>query len=155
MTDLDQPSPPQTRPGSTDAGPAEDIVGTARQIIEATDPDSTLPRCELQAVHLGHHHGTDGALLALAALGLTRRLGRMARPRLRLATAAYLSLMLAYGLWNAAQDFWLEQLVKRGTVSVELPSALRPSLSPAWLVVLAAAAAVYAVLVRRPATLRR
>ncbi len=55
MTDLDQPSPPQTRAGSPDAGSAEDIVGTARQIVEAADPDGTLPRCELQAVHLGFH----------------------------------------------------------------------------------------------------
>jgi hypothetical protein len=59
--------------------------------------------------------------------------------------------MLAYGLWNAVQDFWLEQLVKRGSVSVEIPSALRPSLSSAWLVLLVGAAAVYALLMRRPA----
>lgn len=130
---------------------ADDVPGLGRLVYaqEAT-PEPGQP--QLRAVHLGHHHGTDGAFLALAALALTRQLGLMARSRLRVATTAYLSLMLAYGLWNAVQDFWLEQLVKRGTVSVEIPSALRPSLSVAWLVLLAGAAALYAVLIRsRPA----
>ncbi len=129
---------------------ADDIPGLGSLVYaQEVTPEPGQPR--LRAVHLGHHHGTDGALLALVALALSRQLGRIVRPRLRLATTAYLSLMLAYGLWNAVQDFWLEQLVKRGTVSVEIPSALRPSLSLAWLVLLAGAAAVYAVLVRRPA----
>jgi hypothetical protein len=129
---------------------ADDVPGLGSLVFaQEIVPEPGQP--ELRAVHLGHHHGTDGALLALVALALTRQLGRMARPRLRVATAAYLALMLAYGLWNAVQDFWLEQLVKRGTVSVEIPSALRPSLSFAWLVLLAGAAAVYALLMRRPA----
>jgi len=129
---------------------ADDLPGLGSLVYaQEVVPEPGQPA--LRAVHLGHHHGTDGALLALVALALSRQLGRIARPRLRLATTAYVSLMLAYGLWNAVQDFWLEQLVKRGTVSVEIPSALRPSLSLAWLVLLAGAAAVYAVLVRRPA----
>jgi hypothetical protein len=129
---------------------ADDVPGMGSLVYaEELTPEPGQP--ELRAVHLGHHHGTDGAFLALAALALTRQLGRMARPRLRLAVTGYLSLMLAYGLWNAVQDFWLEQLVKRGTVSVEIPSALRPSLSLAWLLLLAGAAALYAVLIRRPA----
>jgi len=129
---------------------ADDLPGLGSLVYaQEVVPEPGQPA--LRAVHLGHHHGTDGALLALVALALSRQLGRMARPRLRLATAAYVSLMLAYGVWNAVQDFWLEQLVKRGTVSVEIPSALRPSLSLAWLVLLAGAVAVYAVLVRRPA----
>jgi hypothetical protein len=129
---------------------ADDVPGLGT-LVYAQEVTPEAGRPGLRAVHLGHHHGTDGAFLALAALALTRQLGRMARPRLRLATAAYLSLMLAYGLWNAVQDFWLEQLVKRGTVSAEIPSALRPGLTVAWLVLLAGAAGLYAVLTRRTA----
>jgi hypothetical protein len=132
---------------------ADDVPGLGSLVYaQEVTPEPGQP--QLRAVHLGHHHGTDGALLALVALALTRQLGRMARPRLRLWTAGYLAFMLAYGLWNAVQDFWLEQLVKRGTVSAEIPSALRPSLSAAWLGVLAGAAALYAVLVRRTAATR-
>jgi hypothetical protein len=93
---------------------------------------------ELVAVHKGHHHGTDGTLLALAALALSRQLP-LVRSRLRAAFGFYLALMLVYGLANALQDFWLEQLVKRGATSFELPSMLRPSLSPAWAAIVAAA----------------
>ena len=92
------------------------------------------------AVHLGHHHGLDGVLLACTALLLTRPVARLPAGRLRFGLAAYLSLMLMYGLANALQDFWLEQLVKRGTTDTALPSVLRPSLEPAWLGILAAAA---------------
>jgi hypothetical protein len=91
----------------------------------------------LAAVHLGFHHGTGGVLLALSALGLSRV------PRTR-AVAAYLSLMLAYGLGNAIQDGWNEQLWKRGSVDHHLESVLRPELSLGWLTILAGAAAIYA-----------
>jgi hypothetical protein len=37
------------------------------------------------------------------------------------------------------QDAWTEQLVKRGTVSVKIPSLIRPSASWAWAAMLAAA----------------
>ncbi len=49
--------------------------------------------------------------------------------------------MLAYGAVNAVQDAWLEQLVKRGWVGWEIPSALRPGFVPVWLAVLALAGA--------------
>jgi hypothetical protein len=91
----------------------------------------------LAAVHLGFHHGTGGVLLALAALALSRA------PRTR-ALAAYLSLMLAYGLGNAFQDGWNEQLWKRGTVDHHIASVLRPELSVGWLTILVGAAAIYA-----------
>jgi hypothetical protein len=97
---------------------------------------------ELVAVHKGHHHGTDGTLLALAALALSRQLP-LVRPRLRTALGLYLSLMLVYGLANALQDFWLEQLVKRGATSFDLPSMLRPSISPAWAAIVAAALLIH------------
>ena len=90
------------------------------------------------AVHLGFHHGIGGVLLALAALALSRV------PASR-ALAGYLSLMLSYGLANAVQDGWNEQLWKRGTVDTEIASVLRPELSWEWLAIVAAAAAIYAL----------
>jgi hypothetical protein len=93
-------------------------------------------------VHLGHHHGTDGLLLVLAGLGLSR-VARSAGLR------AYVALMLVYGGANLVQDFWHEQLVKRGTTDVEIPSLLIPEPSWAWAVLTALAAAVFSSI--RPA----
>jgi hypothetical protein len=91
----------------------------------------------IAAVHLGFHHGFGGVLLALTALALSRvPAGRTLR--------AYLSLMLAYGLANAIQDAWNEQLWKRGTVDWQIPSLIRPELSWGWLAIVVAAAAIYA-----------
>lgn len=98
----------------------------------------------LAAVHFGVHHGTGGVLLALAALALSRA------PGSRL-LAAYLSLMLAYGLGNALEDGWNEQLWKRGWVDTHVESVLRPDLSVGWLAILAAAAAIYKTWFRPPA----
>jgi hypothetical protein len=103
---------------------------------------------ELRAVHLGHHHGMDGVLLAWTALLLSRVPARMQGVGLRRALTAYLSLMLVYGVANALQDFWLEQLVKRGATDLTLPSMLRPEATPAWAAVLAAAALIYVALSR-------
>jgi hypothetical protein len=97
----------------------------------------------LRAVHLGRHHGMDGTLLALTALALSRSLPQLRREWLRLALGAYLSLMLVYGLANAAQDFWLEQVVKRDWTDERLPSVIRPALSADWAVLIGAGAAVY------------
>jgi hypothetical protein len=97
----------------------------------------------LRAVHLGRHHGIDGVLLALTALALSRTLPQLRREWLRLAFAAYLSLMLAYGLANAAQDFWLEQVVKRDWTDERLPSVIRPAFSVEWAVLVGAAAVLY------------
>lgn len=95
------------------------------------------------AVHLGFHHGNGGVLLALAALLLSRApAGRALR--------GYLSLMLAYGLANALQDAWNEQLWKRGWVDVHVASVIRPDLTWGWLVIVAAAAAIYALWFRPP-----
>jgi len=98
---------------------------------------------DIRAVHLGHHHGMDGSLLALTAIALRSFPARMRRPSLRIAVAALLSLMLAYGLANAVQDFWGEQIVKRGWAGETLPSVLRPDVSFAWLGILVAAALAY------------
>jgi hypothetical protein len=101
------------------------------------------------AVHLGEHHGFNGVLLALTALLLWPALGRMRRPRFREATRAYLGLLLVYGLVNGAQDFWTEQVVKRGWVEREIPGALEPRLAPVWAVMIALAAVVVAIDVAR------
>lgn len=92
----------------------------------------------IAAVHLGFHHGYGGVLLALTALVLSRV---PAGAPLR----AYLSLMLAYGLANAAQDAWNEQLWKREWVDVRVADVIRPELSWGWLAIVLAAAAVYAL----------
>ena len=91
----------------------------------------------IAAVHLGFHHGMGGVELAASALLLSRvHAGQALR--------GYLSLMLAYGLANALQDGWNEQLWKRGTVDRHLDSVLRPELSLGWLAILAGAAAIHA-----------
>ena len=102
---------------------------------------------ELRAVHVGHHHGMGGALLAIASIVLSRTVPQV-RGRLGVALAIYLALMLAYGLASVVEDFWLEQVVKRGWTEFELPSMLRPELSPAWGGVVVAAALAYRLLYR-------
>jgi hypothetical protein len=98
-----------------------------------------------QAVHAGFHHGWAGVMLALTALLLSRALPYLSRPRLRHALALYLSFLLAYGLANAVQDFQLEQIVKRGLMTYQLPMVLVPALNWAWALILLAAAAIYAL----------
>ena len=102
----------------------------------------------LHAVHLGHHHGLDGILLALAGLFLSRVPGRMPRRGEGTALGIYVALLLTYGLANALQDGWNEQLVKRGTYDSKLPSVIRPDLSAAWLGILPGATAIYFLLFR-------
>jgi hypothetical protein len=97
----------------------------------------------LHAVHLGHHHGLDGTLLALSALALSRVVGQLRPPALRIAVGLYVALMLVYGLANALQDFWLEQLVKRGTTSLELPTMTVPRVSWEWLAIVLVALLIH------------
>jgi hypothetical protein len=104
--------------------------------------DGTL----IAAVHLGHHHGLDGALLVVTALLLSRVSidGRV----LRIVLFSYLGAMFAYGAVNCVQDAWNEQLVKRGWTDSSIPSAILPSAKPIWLVVVTLAAATAFVLLR-------
>ena len=95
------------------------------------------------AVHHGHHHALDGFLLTVTALLLSRLLGGIRRRRMRTAAAAYLSLMLVYGLTNMANDLWSEQVVKRDWTTWEIPDVLSPKASPAWAAMLACAVVVY------------
>jgi hypothetical protein len=110
-------------------------------------PDPVLadevPRGEEEvAVHLGGHHGTYGVILVLSALALSR-LGR------RTVTSIVLALLLAYGAALAAEDFWHEQIQKRGTSDWTFPSVLEPRLDWAWLGILLATAAVELAWFRR------
>jgi len=108
--------------------------------------DEALPEPghpDLRAVHLGHHHGLDGLLLALSALALSRVVSDLRTRFLRPALGFYLSLMLVYGLANSLEDVWLEQLVKRGTTSLRLPTMTVPELSWAWAAILAAALLIH------------
>ena len=90
------------------------------------------------AVHLGHHHGLDGAMLAATAI-LVRDLPRSFAGR------AYVALMFAYGIVNCIQDAWTEQVVKRGWTGRTIPNALEPRLNAVWLVIVLIAAVTYLV----------
>jgi hypothetical protein len=105
----------------------------------------------LHAVHLGNHEGLDGWLLAATALGLRPALRRMHPTRLRSVLAGYLALLMGYGLMVAANDFWHEQLVKRGTTSYSLPDVITPAVTWGWAVLLVLAAALYVAAFRQPA----
>jgi hypothetical protein len=100
----------------------------------------------IAAVHLGHHHGLDGTLIALSALLLSRP--RLRTGRHATVTRLYVSLAFAYGALNMTQDYWNEQLVKRGWLDWKIPSALEPRLEWVWLVILGVAV-VTALALRR------
>jgi hypothetical protein len=99
------------------------------------------------AVHHGHHHGMDGVLLVVTVLLLSRLLPSVRARALRGVLGAYLTLMLCYGIGNIANDFWLEQVVKRGWTLWEVPDVTEPKASVAWAVIVLAAAALWALLV--------
>ena len=98
----------------------------------------------LPAVHLGHHHGFDGALLLISALLLSR----MRLPRYGTVFIALVGSLAAYGAMNFVQDTWHEQLVKRGWLAWDLPSALVPRAHWIWLVTIAFAGGATLVLLR-------
>lgn len=95
------------------------------------------------AVHHGHHHGMDGLLLVVTSLVLSRLLPAIRTRGLRLVTSAYVSLMLAYGLGNIANDFWIEQVNTRHWTRWVWPSVLEPGATWAWAVLVVAATAVW------------
>lgn len=107
---------------------ADDIPGLG--FFMSAEPSPEEP--ELAAVHLGHHHGMDGTLLALSALALSRVVRDVRTRYLGGAFGFYVALMFVYGSANAVQDLWFEQLVKRGTTSLEIPSMIVPKPSWAW-----------------------
>lgn len=97
------------------------------------------------AVHHGHHHGMDGALLVLSALLLSRVLVSVRRGWPRGLLGAYLALLFCYGAGNVANDFWLEQVVKRGWTDWQIPGVTTPKASVAWGVIILAAVAIWAI----------
>jgi hypothetical protein len=96
------------------------------------------------AVHHGDHHGLNGVLLVSTALLLSRLLPSIRRSGLRLVTAAYLALLFGYGVGNIANDFWLEQVVKRGWTSWLVPSVLEPRITWGWAVIVVEACVIWA-----------
>ena len=95
------------------------------------------------AVHLGHHHGFMGALLVLFALLLSRP--RLAHLNLGRAYSLLVSALLAYGAANLVQDFWHEQVVKRGWTEHDIPSVTTPRVAVVWVLVVGATALAYAL----------
>jgi multisubunit Na+/H+ antiporter MnhG subunit len=101
------------------------------------------------AVHHGVHHGLQGLLLVLTALLLSRLLSGQRRPPEQ-ARALLLSLVLAYGLGNIANDAWLEQVTERGWSRDAIPSVLGFTANWLWLAVLVTAAVVWLAWFGRP-----
>jgi len=100
------------------------------------------------AVHLGHHEGLDGFLLAWSALLLWRCLPAFSSRRLRGLFRGVLCLLLCYGFAVGFGDFWLEQIAKRGWTSWTV-DILYPALTASWAILLGAAVVLWAV-TRRP-----
>jgi hypothetical protein len=96
----------------------------------------------MAAVHLGDHHGFNGTIFALTALVLARAVWQIGQNWLRLAMTAYLAFMFVYGVTNMLQDFWGEQIVKRGWLDASFPSVVLPKLSLPWLLMLLATVVV-------------
>jgi hypothetical protein len=92
------------------------VVGAPFLSRERRPPESSEA-----AVHLGHHHGIDGVLLALTALTLSRTLARLRPAPVREGLSLYLAGLFVYGVARAAEDAWNEQVVKRGWTSLKLP----------------------------------
>jgi hypothetical protein len=95
------------------------------------------------AVHHGQHHGWEATMLSLTALAFSR----LPRPRL---LDVYLALMLAYGVGNLVNDDWLEQVVKRGWTSHEVPSILTPAANWGWAAVLVGTVLIWRLWFRQP-----
>ena len=96
------------------------------------------------AVHHGHHHGMDGALLVLSALLLSRLVPSLNGWR-RASLGAYLAVLFCYGAGNLANDYWLEQVVKRGWTEWSIPNVTTPKPSVAWAVIVVSAGAMWAI----------
>jgi hypothetical protein len=99
------------------------------------------------AVHHGHHHGLDGTLLVATALVLSRLVPSIRARALRGVLGGYLAAIACYGVGNIANDFWLEQVTKRGWTLWEVPDVTTPKATTAWALILIAAAVLFLVLV--------
>jgi hypothetical protein len=56
------------------------------------------------------------------------------------------ALLFVYGIANFVEDFWGEQVVKRGWSDWHMPQMIRPELSPAWGLMLLVAVGIYVLL---------
>jgi hypothetical protein len=129
---------------------ASDLPLVGRLVLaEQIRPNPGSAEPSLHAVHLGRHHGMDGTLLALTGLALSRVVPDLRSPARRQLLAVLVSALVVYGVLNAAQDDWYEQVVKRGWTDAALPSFLRPGLTWAWALLLASTAVVYGTVGRR------
>jgi hypothetical protein len=92
----------------------------------------------------------DGILFAVSSLILAGGFGHLCPGRLKSALGWYLALMLPYGVGNALNDGWTEQIVKRGTTDWHIPEMLRPEPNLPWLLILIATVIVWFLLFRSP-----
>jgi hypothetical protein len=99
------------------------------------------------AVHHGHHHGMDGVLLVTTALLLSRLVPAIRGRFLRGLLGGYLALLACYGAGNIANDFWLEQVTKRGWTLWEIPDVTTPKVTAAWAIIVVAAIVLWVWLV--------
>ena len=109
-----------------------------------TQPGNPIPH---PAVHHGQHHGMDGVLLVATALVLSRLVPSIKARLLRGVAGAYLALLFCYGVGNIANDFWLEQVTKRGWTTWEVPDVTTPKVTAAWAIVALGAIVLFVVLV--------
>jgi hypothetical protein len=109
------------------------------------------------AVHYGDHHGLEGTLLVITGLLLSRLLGAIRSRKLHAASGFVCALLIAYGLGNVANDFWLEQVAKRGWTRHVLPNVLEPRANLGWLVIVVGALALWLIAFRprTPASVSR
>lgn len=121
------------------------VLGTLYQTGELrTQPGDPILH---HAVHHGHHHGTDGVLLVASALLLSRLVPAIRGRFVCGLLGAYLALLACYGAGNIANDFWLEQVVKRGWTLWEVPDVTTPKVSGAWAIIVVGAIVVWVWLV--------
>jgi hypothetical protein len=115
------------------------------RLFQTGDAGHQLPGdpVALPAVHHGHHHGMDGLLLVLSALLLSRVLRLLQASLARTVVSLYLALMFCYGVANMLNDFWGEQVAKRGWTDWQVPNVLEPRATAAWGVIVLATAVVW------------
>jgi hypothetical protein len=56
--------------------------------------------------------------------------------------------MFCYGSANFANDIWIEQVVKRGWTSWEIPNVVQPRVTVAWSLIVIAAVILWALWTR-------
>lgn len=83
------------------------------------------------AVHLGEHHGLSGFRYVLPLLLLYFSFRWFKDLGFRSAVVLSTSPFFAYRLYLLVQDFWFEQIVKRGWINLKLPDPTQVNVMPA------------------------